>query len=189
MAQDIVDPIVSNAVFRKLWPGDFGQFRDHLKRLDPESRRLRFGGAVSDAFIDQYSETAYRLQGLIQGCFIDGVLRASAELRPIFDTWPIEAEAAFAVEREYQESGIGTELMRRLITAARNRGIKTLYMICLRENSRMRRLAEKYKADLRFEESEIAGTLDPPFPTYLSVMEELVGDASGFVTAILQWRH
>ena len=45
-------------VIRKLWPGDFAAFRRHLKRLDPESRKLRFGMAVNDDFLAAYADTA-----------------------------------------------------------------------------------------------------------------------------------
>ena len=40
---------------RKLWPTETEKFRDHLLRLDKESRRLRFAHAVSDAFIEDYA--------------------------------------------------------------------------------------------------------------------------------------
>ncbi|WP_246479679.1 GNAT family N-acetyltransferase [Kaustia mangrovi] len=182
------DAFFDKALIRKLWPGDVELFREHLKRLDPESRRMRFGGAVSDIFIDDYADTACRLNSVIHGCFVDGVLRAAAELRPVLESWPLQAEAAFSVETPFQDSGLGTELMHRTIVAARNRGINTIYMICLRENGRMRHIAQKHKADLRFEDDEIAGTVDAPYPTYFTLMEEFMGDAQGFVTAVLNWR-
>ena len=40
---------------RKLWPAESNAFRDHLLRLDRDSRRLRFAHSVSDAFIDDYA--------------------------------------------------------------------------------------------------------------------------------------
>ena len=38
-------------VIRKLWIGETAKYREHVLRLDPESRRSRFAGGVSDDFI------------------------------------------------------------------------------------------------------------------------------------------
>jgi hypothetical protein len=50
---------------RRLLPSEIELYRQHLLRLDPETPRNRFGGAVSDEFIRWYSEpsssTAFRL--------------------------------------------------------------------------------------------------------------------------------
>ena len=48
------------AVIRKLWIGETDQYRDHLLRLDPHSRRSRFGGGVSDDFIRNYVDLSLR---------------------------------------------------------------------------------------------------------------------------------
>src|SRR5512145_3088591 len=48
-------------ITRRLWPTETDKFRDHLLRLDTESRRMRFAHSVSDAFIEDYAGrmTAY----------------------------------------------------------------------------------------------------------------------------------
>ena len=48
--------LVDGGTIRKLWIGESAKYRDHLLRLDPESRRNRFGGAVSDEFIENFVE-------------------------------------------------------------------------------------------------------------------------------------
>jgi RimJ/RimL family protein N-acetyltransferase len=179
--------LLAGAAIRKLWPVDRDLFREHLLRLDRGSRRLRFGGAVSDQFIRQYADRAMQPDCVIYGCFLGGVLRAASELRPLAD--PQEAEAAFSVEQAFQNAGLGTELMSRTIIAARNRGIKKLYMICLRDNVHMQALAAKHEAQLKFAQDEVTGTLDPAFPTPYSVMAEAIGDAQGFVAAVFDWRR
>jgi len=171
---------------RKVWPGEYREFGAHLLRLDANSRRLRFGGATSDTFVRDYCDTAYRLKSLIYGYFVDGTMRGAAELRPVMDNWPVEAEAAFSVEEPYQDIGIGTELMDRVLLAAQNRGVSTLYMICLRENSRMQSIARKYSAQLHFDRGEVAADLDPSWPTYFSLLREGLEDGKGFVTAVLE---
>ena len=41
------DILPEGGVIRKLWVGETAKYRDHLLRLDPTSRRNRFGGGVS----------------------------------------------------------------------------------------------------------------------------------------------
>jgi GNAT superfamily N-acetyltransferase len=174
---------------RKSWTTDAKPLRAHLKRLDPEARRMRFGGGTADDFIDAYVDTAFRLDSAIFGIFMDGKIRASAELRGIFDGATSDAEAAFAVEADWQDQGLGSELMERILTAAQNRGIARLHMICLSENARMRHIAGKFGARLTFAEGEVTGEVSPAAPTALSLLDELVHDAQGFVTAVFDWRR
>ena len=42
---------------RKLWSADAIAFRDHLLRLDFETRRTRFAMATTDDFIERYAAT------------------------------------------------------------------------------------------------------------------------------------
>ena len=102
-----------------MWPTETGKFRDHLLRLDKESRRMRFAHSVSDAFIDEYARRMTQYGSLVYGHLVDGNVRGAAELRRLGDTWGEEAEAAFSVERPYQNHGVGTELMGRVVRAAR----------------------------------------------------------------------
>jgi len=59
---------------RKLWVADTAAFRDHLMRLDPQTRRNRFGMAAGDDFVRRYAETSFALDTLIHGIFIGGDL-------------------------------------------------------------------------------------------------------------------
>ena len=43
------------ASIRKLAPMEVFKFRDHLLRLDKDSRRLRFAHGVADSFIEKYA--------------------------------------------------------------------------------------------------------------------------------------
>jgi hypothetical protein len=84
--------------FRKLWVADTEALKAHLLRLDPESRRMRFGTPVSDFFIKQYAENALGSHSIAHGYFVDGVLRGVAELRGFRGITGGDAEAAFSVE-------------------------------------------------------------------------------------------
>ena len=173
-------------MIRKLWPTEIGKFRDHLLRLDKESRRLRFAHFVSDAFIDDYAARMTDHGGLVFGYLIAGQVRAAAELRKLGDVWGKEAEAAFSVEAPFQDHGIGTELMGRVVRAARNRGLRRLYMSCLAENLKMQTIARKHEAELRFEYGEVIGEILPETPDYFSVLAEAAEDRVGFMIAVLE---
>ncbi|MGO9545494.1 MAG: GNAT family N-acetyltransferase [Rhodomicrobium sp.] len=170
---------------RKMWSQETDKFRDHLLRLDRDSRRMRFGMAVSDDFITSYASRAAEMGCLVYGFYADGEMHAAAELRQIGDSWAADAEGAFSVERDYQNRGIGSELLGRIIRAARNRNVQRLYMNCLAENHKMQRLCRKYEADLHFDHGDVVGRVLPALPTYISLWEEAVDDSSGFVLAVL----
>ena len=42
---------LSKAAIRKLWSVETDAYRDHLRRLDPESCHSRFGAAIADDMI------------------------------------------------------------------------------------------------------------------------------------------
>ena len=142
------------SLIRKLWIGEAEIYRDHLLRLDAESRRNRFAGLVSDEFVHGYADLSFGIDAVIHGFFVDGTLRGAAELRPIGLPITHEAEAAFSIEKPWQSHGIGSVLLERTLLAARNRGLKFLHMACLADNKRMQQLARKYEAELSFDFSQ-----------------------------------
>ena len=170
---------------RKLWPTETGKFRDHLLRLDKESRRLRFAHSVSDSFIDDYASRMTEFGSVVYGHIAEGHVRGAAELRRLGDSWGQEAEAAFSVEKPFQDHGVGSELMGRVVRAARNRGIRRLYMSCLAENSKMQAIARKHEAELRFEYGEVIGDIVPQEANYFSLLAEAVEDRVGYMMAVL----
>lgn len=180
------DQHLSEGTVRRLWPSEAEKFRDHLLRLDKDSRRMRFAHAVADAFIEDYASRMTEFGSLVYGYIVDGKVRGAAELRRLGDSWGEEAEAAFSVEKTYQDHGVGSELMGRVVRAARNRSIKRLYMSCLAENSKMQAIARKHEADLRFEYGEVIGEILPQTPDYFSMMAEAAEDRVGFMIAVLE---
>jgi GNAT superfamily N-acetyltransferase len=175
----------AGGVVRKLWLGEAAKYRDHLLRLDPQSRRNRFSGGVSDYFISSYVDLSGGLDTIVHGFFVGGTLRGAAELRPLGASFPHEAEAAFSVEREWQSHGVGSALLRRTLLAARNRGFRLLHMACLAENRRMQQLARKFDAELSFNFESVVGEVESSRPTPLSLMREVMSDSHGFATAML----
>ena len=163
------------ALIRKLWIGETDAYRDHLLRLDRDSRYRRFSGAVSDEFIARHAATANGTRR--RGARILRRRRA-ARRRRIAAHGPAlarQAEAAFSIEQPWQSHGVGTELLERTLLTARNRGIKSLRMDCLAENRRMQQLARKFDAELSFDFGSVVGEVDPPRSTLLSLMREADG--------------
>lgn len=175
----------NGGIVRKLWVGEADAYRDHLLRLDPESRHRRFTGTVADETIVRHAATISAVGVVAHGFFVDGVLRGAAELRHIGSPFAPEAEAAFSIEMPWQSHGVGTVLLERTLLSARNRGIKTLHMQCLADNKRMQQLARKFEAELSFDFGSVVGEVDPPRSTPLSLMREAVVDGHSIVSAIL----
>jgi GNAT superfamily N-acetyltransferase len=179
------DPLIDNGAIRKLWISEADLYRDHLLRLDGQSRRNRFGGGVSDDFIRGYVDLSTGRNAVVHGFFVDGALRGAGELRSVGSALAAEAEAAFSIEKEWQSHGVGTALLERTLLAARNRGIRHLHMACLAENRRMQQLAQKFDAELTFDFGSVVGEVEAPQPTPLSLMREMMADGHGFATALL----
>jgi GNAT superfamily N-acetyltransferase len=178
------EPLPDGGAIRKLWVGETDAYRDHLLRLDEESRQRRFSGVVSDDFIARHAATAQGMGVVVHGFFVDGVLHGAAELRALGSMFGHEAEAAFSIEHPWQSQGVGSLLLERTLLSARNRGINSLHMYCLTDNRRMQQLARKFEADLKFDFGCVVGEVDAPRSTPLSMMREALADAHG-VTAII----
>jgi GNAT superfamily N-acetyltransferase len=172
--------------FRKLWASDAAALKAHLLRLDPESRRMRFGTPVTDYFIEHYAQNALGSHSISHGYFVDGVLRGVAELRGFRAVTGGEAEAAFSVEKDYQNKGIGTELFGRTVLAARNRGISKLFVNFLSQNARMQAIAKKFDAVLTFDSDGVQGKIDAPRANALSIWKEALTDGQDLADSMMQ---
>ncbi len=179
------DVLPEGGVIRKLWVGESAKYRDHLLRLDLESRRNRFGGAVSDDFVRNYVDLSIALDAVVHGFFVNGLMRGGAELRGLGIGCPRRAEAVISVERTWQSNGVGSALLRRTLLAARNRGFRLLHMACLTDNRRMQQLARKFDAELSFDFGSVVGEVEASRPTPLSLMRELLADSHGLASAML----
>jgi len=142
-------PLQTVPIYRELERDIYGTFYEHLLRLGPTSRYMRFGHAVSDDFLRDYAGSMGRHNIVCFGAFIDGTLRAVAELRRVSDLCPMDGEIGLTVEDDWQDTGIGTDLLCHVQAAARQRGVDTIYMICSRKNYRMRSVAQKVHARVK----------------------------------------
>jgi len=169
---------------RKLYPTDLAAFREHLLRLDADTRHSRFGMGTSDQFVCDYAERCFALAGVTFGYFEDGMIRGAAELRDMGHDGQ-DGEAAFSIENGWRGRGLGTALFKRVIRAARNRRMKRLYASCLTHNRAMQALARKFEAELTFDSGDVIGVLNADEATAESRISEALDDANGFATAVL----
>ncbi|QUS39759.1 GNAT family N-acetyltransferase [Tardiphaga alba] len=134
-------------------------FRDHLLRLDRDSRRDRFNGSLCDDWVAKYAERSVHDGTVILAYFEDGTIRGAAELHQA-DLVNVEPEVAFSVESCMRRKGVGSILFTQLIAKARSMGYKKLRVTTGAQNDAMRALAGKFGAKLSFRHGESTGLID-----------------------------
>jgi GNAT superfamily N-acetyltransferase len=134
--------------------------KDHLMRLDSESRRDRFNGYADEGFIDRYAKKCGGDGTIIIAYFEDGEVHAAAELhQPDLSTDSLP-EIAFSVEAHLRRKGVGSLLFKQLIAVAKSLGYESLRITTGSQNQAMRALANKFGAHLTFRSGESTGTIE-----------------------------
>lgn len=174
---------IAETAIRRIWATETRAFLAHLKRLDAESRRMRFGGIVSDHYVEEYAKTALKRAIVVYGWFEGDTLRAACELHG--SRFSHTGEAAFSVEPAYQHKGIGSALMKRVVLAARNRGMRHMVVSCLSENSPMSRLARRHNAEIEFHSGETVGIVHSRLPNGLSLLREAIADSHAIAHSMM----
>ena len=126
---------------RKLSILDKEKLISHLKSLKGEERRLRFGGVVTDDYIEHYVQGSCDVKdnkwfGVEH---IDGTIVAACHVAIIGE----QAELGCSVDLEYRGLGYAQDMFDRAVTWLRTRGIQDVCMHCLSENSVMKHIARK----------------------------------------------
>jgi len=144
---------------------------EHLLRLSPEDRRLRFGGPSSDETLAAYVAR------------IDFARDAALGLRDDADAligFTHVAGAGGAIElglsvaESHRGQGLAQRMFERAVLHARNRGIGELYMHCLSENAAMMHIARKAGMRIVIDGPERDAYLSLPPATPMSVGEEFL---------------
>lgn len=152
---------------RKLNILDKDRIISHLKSLQGEERRLRFGGAVSDDYITEYvNNTCDQKNNKWFGVdHINGHLVAACHVAIIGE----QAELGCSVDAEYRGLGYAQDMFDRSVTWLRTKGITDVCMHCLAENAIMKHIARKNDMAVVTEggESDANVQLKPPTPLVL----------------------
>ncbi len=152
-------------VLRTLDGSDWGAVRRHLLRLATRERQERFGHLAGDDSLRDYCDHLERSDAVLVGAYADGEIRGLAELVLLDGQPAAAAELAVSVHRSYQSRGIGTAIIARALTLARERGIHLVSMKCRWGNRRMRRLAKALGARVSVRDGEVDGVLRLQWPT------------------------
>jgi GNAT superfamily N-acetyltransferase len=159
--RDVLSPAVAQGTVRTLARHEeLPLLRDHLLRLDPESRHDRFHGFMDDSFIERYAAKCVSEGTIVIAYLENGAVRAAAELHPPDQSPDAQPEIAFSVETGLRRRGIGTILFRKLIAEARAKGYCSLRITTGAQNQAMRALAKKFGAHLTFRHGESTGSID-----------------------------
>lgn len=164
-------------IIRQLRPSDLPRFREHLLRLDAESRRDRFNGVTDDEFVAAYAERCFTSGTTVIGYVEGDEVQGAAELHERSDLPEPTGEIAFSVEHRLQNRGIGSQLFQRLIGHALALGYRRLRVTTHSGNDAMKALARKFDAKLTFEDGETVGMIDLD-GMRMSIVTELASGAS-----------
>jgi acetyltransferase len=167
---------------RRVAPGDTALLVDLVLRLSPHARRSRYLASRHFSLDDAWREaerigrghTGERITVLAvaQRPGGDEVI-AVAELVPDFHE-PTIGHLAVVVRDDYQGQGIGTAVVRQLLSLAREDGVALIRADLLAENHAARRLLDKlglnYAVQTAYGETTVIGQLvaPPDPPNYLS---------------------
>jgi GNAT superfamily N-acetyltransferase len=145
-------------VIRKLKPDEAALFREHLLRLDDESRYDRFNAPTEDLIIEQYARRCFAGPCIVIAWLEAGAVRGAAELHPS-DQNKGQGDSAFSVETEYRRRGVGSALLRELIACARKRKLTSIRITTQPQNIGMQALVLKFGAELSFDDGEMVGVI------------------------------
>ncbi|MFZ5733691.1 MAG: GNAT family N-acetyltransferase [Pseudomonadota bacterium] len=145
---------------RTLSPSEMPLLRDHLLRLDRDSRRNRFNGVVDDSFIEAYAARSARDGTIVVAYLTGGEVHGAAELHQPEKASSFLPEMAFSVERDVRRQGLGSKLFEKVLDAARRAGFERVRITTGSENEPMKALARKFGAHLTFAHGESTGIIE-----------------------------
>jgi ribosomal protein S18 acetylase RimI-like enzyme len=166
---------------RSLAPRHRERILTHLTALDERSRYLRFGYAANDSHIARYVDTIDFEHDEVFGIFnrrLELIAMAHLAYRPGDVTRAREAAAEFGVSvlPKARRRGFGRRLFEHAMLHARNRGVRTIFIHALSENTAMLKIARNAGAAMERDGSESEAWLTLPKETFASHLDALVGE-------------
>lgn len=134
----------------------------HLLSLQEEDRRLRFGGVVTDNYIENYVHASFNKDSKWIGCEDGDAIVAACHVAIIGG----QAELGCSVNKEYRDQKLAQAMFDRAVTWLRVQGISQVFMHCLSENGAMKHIARKNDMTVVSEHGEVDAnvTVAPPTP-------------------------
>jgi len=164
---------------RSLGPRHRERITAHLLALALNDRYLRFGYAATDAQISKYVDMLDFEQDEVFGIFSRRLeLIAMAHLAHSVvaprRNGPAMSEFGVSVLPQARSRGFGRRLFEHAMLHARNRGVETLLIHALSENTAMLKIARRAGATVVREGSESDAWLKLPPDSFASHIDELV---------------
>ena len=152
-------------VLRPVRPEDEKMEKEAYERLSDESRRLRYfssSGKATHEMLTRFCNIDYDREMVIIAEFNENGKRRSVGNAWLFVQADGEnAEFAVQVAEDFRGTGLGFKLIDVLIGIGREKALKTIYGIALRDNAPMINLAKRLGFDVRkYEADEVKLVLD-----------------------------
>ncbi len=178
---------------RSLGPRHRERIFAHLVSLDERSRYLRFGYAAGEAQIARYVDTIDFEHDEVFGIFnrrLELVAMAHLAHRPADAARGREAAAEFGVSvlPQARRRGFGRRLFEHAVLHARNRGVVSIFIHALSENTAMLKIARDAGASVEREGPECEAWLKLPPDSFASHLDELLGDSAAEIDYRLKRR-
>lgn len=160
------------AIWRLISDDDREAYADHIRRLSPDDRRMRFGGAVSADYVERYLERVSPADELL-GIVRDGIIVGAVHIGYMERDGSIsEAEIGFSVDADRRGQGLGKRLFGAALLHCRNRNIQHVYTYCVRDNVAVQKIVKSFGFSLQYDGPESEARLSLPLMTTGSLREE-----------------
>ena len=177
-AQPPAPPVALSWVpIRSLTPRHRPQILTHLLALGRDDRHLRFGYAAGSSQIEHYVEQIDFERDEVFGIFnrrLEVVAMAHLASLGGAGGQPGAAEFGASVLAQARGRGLGSRLFERAVLHARNRGIDTLLIHALADNSAMLHIVRRAGAKIELEGPDATAHLKLPPEDFASHVEALL---------------
>jgi acetyltransferase len=136
-----------SVVLRPIKPDDEAMEKEAVEKLTEESQRFRFFSIlhkVTHEMLVRFCNIDYDREMTITAEYTENDRKRSVgNSRLIIQSDGLSGEFAVVVAEDFRDVGLGLKLTDMIIGIARDRGLKSIYGIALKENSRMINLARR----------------------------------------------
>jgi GNAT superfamily N-acetyltransferase len=165
---------------RSLGPRHRERITLHLLSLDESDRYLRFGYPATDAQITKYVDLLDFEQDEVFGIFnrrleLIAMAHLAHAVPAMTGQTSLMSEFGVSVLHQARARGFGRRLFEHAMLHARNRGVETLFIHALSENTAMLKIARNAGASVVREGSESDAFLKLPPDTLSSHVGEIIG--------------
>jgi RimJ/RimL family protein N-acetyltransferase len=165
---------------RSLRPRHRERIERHLLALSSNDRYLRFGHAAGDDQVRRYVASIDFQRDEVFGIFnrrlrLIAMAHLAYDRPPQVQAQPAMAEFGVSVAQAARGRGYGARLFAHAVVHARNRGIATVFIHALSENSAMLTIARNAGASVERDGSESSAWLKLPPDTLASRFREALG--------------